>query len=311
MDRNIAKTVKDIKELKIQGATNISKTAVSALGLWSSKKIWKIKEINVIGEQLAFARPTEPLAQNCISWLLQQARLKEGKSLISDAQKIINELKVSKEKSVDVGIPLIKNGFTLLTHCHSSSVTAIFKGAKVKGLKFKVFLTETRPRYQGHITANELVKAGINTTLITDSEAAYIVSKEDKIEINLIMVGADDINTDGAAINKVGSYGISLSAKKAKIPFYVVATLLKFTPLPIIIEQRSEGEVWEDRPKNLKITNLAFDKIPSENITAFITEAGLIKPKDMEKTVKKIYPWVFAQKQDTRIRRWIKQIPLL
>lgn len=306
---NLSKTIKGIKDLKIQGATSIAKESVKTLGLWSNQRKWTIKQLTRVAEKLAFARPTEPLAQNCIYWLLDKAKIKEGKSLYSDVEEIIAELTKTKERSIEVGSRLIKNGATILTHCHSSTVVAIFKNAFKKKLKFKVIMTETRPRYQGHITARELLDLGIDTTMITDSEAAYIISHEDKIEVDLIIVGADAINTDGSALNKIGSYGISLTAHEAKIPLYVAATLLKFTPLPIIIEQRSSQEVWKNHPQKLKILNLAFDKIPKENINTFITEVGLIKPKDIKETVKKIYPWIFNKEQHSRIKKWLKQIP--
>lgn len=295
MNRSVNQTATDIKDLKIQGATSIAKAAVLALGTWTSHKSWKYKELARVAKKLAFARPTEPLAQNCIYYLLEKAKTKEGQSLFSDAEVIISLLKQTKIKTIETGLTLIKNGMTILTHCHSSSVISILTKAKKKGLNFKVFLTETRPKYQGHITAKELIQAGINATMIADSEAAFLVSKEDNIEIDLIVVGADAINTDGSAINKVGSYGISLSAKKAKIPFYVIASLLKFTPFSMIIEERSPDEIWKDHPKRLKILNLAFDKIPQKNITGFITEKGIIEPKDIKDQVKKTYPWIFSR----------------
>ncbi|MCL5970559.1 MAG: translation initiation factor eIF-2B [Patescibacteria group bacterium] len=308
MDKLINKTIKDIKELKIQGATNIAKTAILVLRLWSCKKEWKYEELVTVAEKLAFARDTEPLAQNCIYYLLEKAKTKEGQSLFTETEEIISLLKKTKIKAIETGLTLIKNGMTILTHCHSSSVTAILTKAKKEGLNFKVYLTETRPKYQGYLTAKELVKAGINATLITDSAATFLVSKEDKIEVDLIMVGADAINTDGSAINKIGSYGISLSAKRAKLPFYVVASLLKFTPFPLNLEERSPDEIWKDHPKRLKILNLAFDKIPKENITGFITEEGVIKPDKIKDQVKKTYPWIFSKKQKGRIQKWLTRI---
>ncbi|MCL5069393.1 MAG: hypothetical protein M1308_00610, partial [Actinobacteria bacterium] len=110
----------------------------------------------------------------------------------------------------------------------------------------------------------------------------------------LVILGADAINANGDAVNKVGSFGASLSAKANNIPLYVVSSLLKFT-LGLHIEKRSEDEIWRDKPENLKILNLAFDKIPAEYITYFITEKGLLKPSEISEAVRKYYPWIINE----------------
>lgn len=290
----IDKIIKDIQELKIQGATNVAKESIKTLGLYTSASSWSFRELQDVSLKFANARPTEPLTRNCIKWFLSIAKTKVGENLTKDSEGIINSLKESKEKIVKTGVDLIKNDMTILTHCHSSTVTGILRDAHKIGKKFKVYLTETRPRYQGHITAEELIKSGINATMITDSQAAFVISNEDQIKINCVIVGADSIDKDGSALNKVGSYGLSLSAKQARVPFYVTATILKFSPEKIPIEVRSENEVWNAKPKKLKIINLAFDKIPFTNITNFITEFGLVKPGSIRDTVKKYYPWIFS-----------------
>ena len=129
-------------------------------------------------------------------------------------------------------------------------------------------------------------------TMITDSEAPFIISREDQTAIDLVIVGSDALDADGSAVNKVGSYGISLSAHQARIPFYVTTTLLKFSSEPILIELRSPSEIWKDKPTKLKILNPAFDKIPAAHITYFITEVGLVKPSEIASTVKKNFPWI-------------------
>lgn len=294
---SIDKTINDIKSLRIQGATNVAKESVRALGQWTKENKWDLDELKKIAVKLAEARPTEPLTQNTISEFLQEVRHREGDSLTFVSEKIIASLNSSKERIIENGTSLIKKNITVLTHCHSSTVTGILKSAKRKGTTFKVYLTETRPLQQGHITAEELVDGGINATMITDSEASYLISREDSVDVDMVLLGADAIEEDGSAINKVGSYGISLSAKHAHIPLYITATLLKYSPVPIIIEERSGEEIWATPPAGLKISNPAFDKIPSKHIHSFITEYGLIKPVDIKNTVKKHYPWIFINRR--------------
>ncbi len=292
MDKNLAFVIKQIKDLKIQGATNIAYASLLALGEWTTKTNWHFAQLKFYADKLAFARPTEPLTQNCLKWFLAQAKNKEGQALLNDANEIILALKNSFQKTIDVGSQLIKDGLTIMTHCHSSSVVAMLVKAKKQGKKFKVFLTETRPRYQGRITATELVKANIETTMVVDSQAPFLISCQSLVKIDLVLIGADAINADGSAINKVGSYSLSLSAAFAKIPFYVTAVLLKFTPLSLPIEERNSDEIWSKPPHNLRISNPAFDKVPASFITAFITEVGLVKPTEIKKTIALHYPWL-------------------
>ncbi len=275
---NLAQTVADIRSLKIQGATNITKVSLNLLLNLPET------EIPEAIDQLLAARPTEPLLQNCLGLV----KIK-GKPVIKP---LLTRLEDIKEEVIKTGLHLIKNNQTILTHCHSSTVVAILRRAKEKGWDFKVYLTETRPVFQGRITAKELVDAGISATMITDSEAAFLVSRQDKRDIDLVILGADAITPDGGAFNKVGSYGIALSAHEAKIPVYVAAKLLKFSSRQVVIEERESGEVWRGKPKNLKIFNPAFDFVPPKLITGWVTEFGLVKPDKVRNWVKKNYPWI-------------------
>jgi len=275
---NLTQTIEEIKSLKIQGATNVAKAALKALLLVSDK------EIPQAIEQLTSTRVTEPLMQNCLTLV----KLK-GKVVIKPTLARLDDI---KEEIVKNGLALIKEGKTILTHCHSSTVVELLKQAKKKGINFKVYLTETRPAFQGRITAKELIEAGISATMITDSEAAFLVSQEDNRKIDLVLLGADAITPDGGAINKVGSYGIALSASEAKIPLFIATSLLKFSHKPIVIEERPAEEVWKDKPRDLMIFNPSFDLIPPELITSYVTEFGQVKPEEVRAIVKKNYPWI-------------------
>ncbi len=277
---NLAQTIADIKSLKIQGATNIARSALNILSEVPENRMAETIE------ELVFSRPTEPLLQNCLSLVKQK-----GKSVIPI---ILSRLRDVEEQIINNGVPLIKENSTVLTHCHSSSVVNLLKYVKKKGINFKVFLTETRPVFQGRITAKELTRARIPSTMITDSEAAFLISKEDNKDIDIIFLGADAMDNRGSVFNKVGSYAIALSASKARIPIYIVSTLLKFSLKPVVIEERKSKEIWPAKPKALKILNPAFDKIPAELITGIVTEFGIIKPEKIKTIVKKNYPWITA-----------------
>jgi len=186
---------------------------------------------------------------------------------------------------------------SILTHCHSSGVRNILKAANDEEVDFKVFNTETRPVFLGRATAKKMVEENIDVTMIIDSAAPFVVSGKSSAEFktDLVILGSDAITINGAAVNKIGSYGISLSAFYEKIPLYIVTSLLKtkkgvYNIFDIPIEIRSCSEVWEDAPKGLNIVNFAFDIIPSEFITGFITEFGVLKPEEIKDAVAKNYP---------------------
>ena len=112
----------------------------------------------------------------------------------------------------------------------------------------------------------------------------------------VVLLGADEITVYGDAINKVGSYGIALSAYYSGKPVYVVTPLLKLhyqtLVQPPIIEQRDAKEIWKNAPKGLRIINPAFDFIPRTFITGYLTEFGLLKPEELEDKILANYPWV-------------------
>jgi len=291
----IEKTAKDIKDLKIQGATNIALTSLKVLKKdWREKKYQEIKILKGKIEKLKLARSTEPLLFNSLDYLHSQVEELNGLNKLSQIiGNSIRRLEKVQEKIVNNGVKLIKNGMTIFTHCHSSTVTGILQRAKKQGKKFQVFLGETRPLYQGRITAKELVKQGIKVTMVVDSAASYIISKEDEIPINLVFLGCDAISPKEGVFNKIGSYSLALSACEAKIPVFVAGSLLKTFISQVDIEKRKVKEIWERKPWNLKIINVAFDFIPYKFITGIITEFGLVKPKEIVQLVAKNYPFIY------------------
>ena len=313
MEKKLPKTYQDIKALKIQGATAIAKAIISALknyGVNYQPKTIKDWESNI--KKAAFyllsARPTEPLAQNGIKFILLELKKVKPKNTIQAKnclKKTTDEFLHLMENAAKLIIPfgrsIIKNNDNVLTHCHSWLVEQILISTKKSNKKFQVFNTETRPFFQGRITSKQLVKAGVDTTMITDSSAGFLISRHSgkNLMIDKIIIGADAILKNGVAINKIGSFGIAVAAFTEKVPIYVAAPLLKFHPASWIkIEERSPKEIWPQAPKKLKIINFAFDLIPPEYITGFITEFGIIKPKNLRKILKKYYPWILNNKQN-------------
>ncbi len=187
----------DIKNVKIQGASNVAKAGIRAYFMKPTRKN---------KEKLLSLRPTEPALSNALNLA---DKLSEKKILehFEKAQKKINFLvyKLINQKNV------------VNTHCHSTNVVMALIYSKKKGRKFSVVNTETRPLYQGRKTAKELSKAGIKVMTYTDSAMHNALAKSD-----LVLLGADAILKSGA-INKIGSGAISELAYLHKKPLYIVS----------------------------------------------------------------------------------------
>lgn len=192
------------------------------------------------------------------------------------------------------GSHLIADGAGVLTHCNAGGLATAEYGtalsvmftAHEQGRRFRVFADETRPLLQGaRLTAWELVEAGIHTTLICDNMAAQVM-REGKVD--LIIVGADRIASNGDTANKIGTYGVALAAKAHSIPFYVAAPYSTFDMSlacgdEIPIEERSSDEITTSfgrqvAPDGVHVYNPAFDVTPADLIAGFITERGILSP---------------------------------
>ena len=316
MDKELDEIFKDVKSLQLQGATSVAKIVVNALIrdqdkiiAGSSNKDDFILKMKEIAKKLAWAQPTETMAQNILGFILFELQDPEIKSM-EDCRKVlsekINELKIlieeNEKKFTKNGLELMKasikksRSLNVLTHCHSSGVRNVLKAAN-NNIEFKVFNTETRPVFLGRATSKKMVDSGIDVSMIIDSAAPFVISGKSgpKFDIDMVLLGSDAITINGAAVNKIGSYGISLSAFYEKVPLYIVVSLLKtkkgvYDILDIPIEIRFCNEVWTDAPKELDIINFAFDIIPSKFITGFITEFGILKPEEIREVLMKNYP---------------------
>ena len=279
----------DIKQLRIQGATNVAITVLDTLQqtLHNTPNI-SADELHEIGIRLSFARPTEPLAQNAVRYIFKDtniaANIAHYKTCIEDGKKSIPQH----------GESVLKDGGVYLTLCHSSTTVALFANGRKHGAIFSLFVAETRPLYQGRTTAKELLTAGFDdVTMVIDDVAVSIVEGR-KGAVDAIFIGADMLNANGFA-NKIGSLALSMAAEIRSIPVYVVTTLLKFDPRtydPSLIEQRDPSEIWKDAPKGLKFYAPAFDYVPYRPHIHIISEAGITQSNDIRYTATNFYPFL-------------------
>jgi ribose 1,5-bisphosphate isomerase len=304
MTKAVELAAKRIKTLQVQGARNVAITAIKAIEKLTTKSRAKNKtkflnELSKAREILFSSRETEPLMRNAVRQIIHEVEKsketepKELADLVHQvSSKFLQNLETSKERIAEIGSKRIRSSSRILTHCHSSTVTYLLERAKKEGKRFEVICTETRPLFQGRITAQELLDLGIKTTMIVDSAVRFFMNK-----VDLVIVGADAITSEGNVINKIGTSLVALAANEARTPFYVVSELLKFDPSTVYgdyekIEERNPNEIWSDAPLKIEIRNPAFDITRRNFIHGIICEEGIISPHSVLEVVRKKYPWL-------------------
>lgn len=310
--RTVNDVAKAIKTMVIRGAPAIGVAAAMGLALGvrrSSASGTKQLTTEFLKQcdQLAATRPT---AVN-LFWAIERMKRVFGEAtqagasvddlrarLEAEAAAIHDEDVASCKAMGAHGAALVPQTARILTHCNAGALATagygtalgVIRGAVEAGKEIKVYADETRPFLQGaRLTAWELVKDGIDTTVITDNMAGALMRQG---LIDLVVVGADRIAANGDTANKVGTYSVAVLAKEHGLPFYVAAPLSTIdlaTPdgSHIPIEERPFKEVTHVGPSQLtpdgaNIRNPAFDVTPAKYITAIITERGVFRPPFIE-----------------------------
>lgn len=309
----LKKDAEKISSLEIQGATNVALKAIDFLSNYAKRLtdcctaedfLPKLKDAKDV---LFNTRPTEPAMRNGLNYIIN--KLKKSKNDISSQEHILEfidhyknkyarMIENSKRRIAEIGarrIPSLEEGvpdFIVMTHCHSSVVAGILIEAKRQGKKFKVINTETQPRLQGRKTVKKLIKEGIPVTHVVDSAMRWAVNH---FEVDLILIGADSITSEGTILNKIGSRLLALVAHEEHVPFYVATPLLKYNPetsfgMLEVIEMRDIREIWEKPPEGIEILNPAFETVSRRYIDGLITEAGIFASSHVHFQFEKLYP---------------------
>ena len=252
--KRFEKILQDIRDVKIQGATDVAKAGIKAFLISPDKNSAK---------KILAARPTEPLLQNALKFLLKSRNLK------SDSKFFLDYIKKSQKVIAKKGAVKIRQDANIFTHCHSSTVIEILKQAKKFKKKFVVYTTEVEPLLQGRQTAEELAKSGIKVIISPDLAAPQLLKK-----CSILLFGADAFSKKGIA-NKIGTSTLCKLAKQMNIPRYACAISLKFAK-KIKLETRPGKEVWDEKNKNIKVINPAFDFTPKKLLTGVISEFGIL-----------------------------------
>jgi methylthioribose-1-phosphate isomerase len=289
----------------VRGAPAIGVAAAMGIALGAREiKTDNVAEFrNQLGHICRLLGETRPTAVN-LFWAIRrmQKRFEElsGRPLTEIKLLLIKEAISMHAEDIAANEAMGKNGAvlmpdsgTVLTHCNAGALATagygtalgVIRAAIKNGKRLSVFADETRPFLQGsRLTAWELMKDGIPTTLISDNMAGHMMAQG---KIQAVIVGADRIAANGDTANKIGTYSVAILAKEHGIPFYVAApfsTVDLDTPdgSRIPIEERSATEVThiggkQIAPSGVGVRNPAFDVTPAKYIAAIITERGVAR----------------------------------
>lgn len=300
--KKVEELVDAIKKLAIRGAPALEAAGAYGVALACFERDFKNPEemknyIKARAEIIANARPTAVNLAVGVQRVLEKAL--NGRSVeeirkisLEEAEKIASEDIERNRKIGKHGAKLLNDGDSVLTYCNTGRLATvdwgtalgIIRSAIEEGKKIKVFACETRPLNQGsRLTCYELMKDGIEVTLITDSAAGIVMRKG---MVNKVIVGADRIVRDGV-FNKIGTYSVAIIANYHQIPFYVAAPKstfdLKKSSDEVVIEERGREELIYCgnkllAPKDVKVYNPAFDFTPLNLVSAIVTEEGILFP---------------------------------
>jgi methylthioribose-1-phosphate isomerase len=303
--RTAQEVAKAIRTMVIRGAPAIGVAAAMGLALGVRRSTAKgtrqfAVEFQKTCDMMVATRPT---AVN-LFWAIDRMKaafatgVAAGESTDELAARLEREARAIHDEDVancrlmgGIGAAVVPDGARVLTHCNAGalatagygSALGVIRAAVEQGKKVSVFADETRPFMQGaRLTAWELIREGISTTVITESMAGPLMRGG---EIDIIVVGADRIAANGDTANKIGTYTVAVLAREHKVPFYVAAPISTIDLATadgdhIPIEERDQREVTHLGTSRLTpigalIRNPAFDVTPHRYITGIITERGI------------------------------------
>jgi methylthioribose-1-phosphate isomerase len=300
--RSVDEVCEAINTLAVRGAPAIGIVAAMALALSVPAAAGENAAVT-LADADGRLRGTRPTAVNLARALDRMMKVglplrrdvdRMRRTLRDEATRILEEDRAMCRRIGEHGASLIADGARVLTHCNTgalatggigTALAAVYVAVE-SGKRVEVYADETRPLLQGsRLTAWELQRAGIPVTVLADGAAASLLRDGD---VDLCLVGADRIATNGDVANKVGTYPLAIAACRHSVPFYVAAPTSTFDPSTargddILIEQRSPDELRrllgaQTAPANVPVYNPAFDVTPAELISAIVSDRGVHRP---------------------------------
>jgi len=310
VNEDVRATAEDIAEMEIRGAATIARAAADALESQARASDADDPaafraEMREAARHLRDTRPTAVSLPNSLRYVLRNL---EGEtvaalraSAVDATEEFRDQLDRAQDDLGDIGANRLQDGDVVMTHCHSTDALACVKAAVDDGKHIEAVVKETRPRKQGHITAEQLREWDVPVTVIVDNAGRRYLD-----EVDHVLVGADSIAADGSVVNKVGTSMLAVSARERGVPVMVAAQTLKLHPDTLTghtveIEMRDETEVLSDddreRLGNPEVENPAFDVTPPRYVDAIVTERGQFPPESIVTLMRELYgdgttePW--------------------
>ncbi len=303
--REYGQVAEAIKDMTVRGAPAIGAAAAFGLALaaFQSRATTREQLLRDLETAANVLRATRPTAVN-LAWaldrVLDHTRALDlpvdglRRAVEAEAQRIADQDVEMNRAIARYGAALIHDGDTVLTHCNAGPLATVDVGTALgvimeahrQGKKIHVLVDETRPRLQGaHLTAWELMQAGVPMTLIADNAAGHYMRKG---QVQCVVVGADRVTANGDVANKIGTYKVAVVAHENGIPFYsaMPASTIDLS-LPdgdaIPIEERDAREVTHIgdeaiAPEGVHVGNPAFDVTPNRYVAGLITDRGVVYP---------------------------------
>ena len=276
-----------IRDMSIRGAAEIGRKASLAVRLFAEREIGTdagsyISKLQQFAKEAQSTRPTAVTLWSGVSMTLRGVEKAGGpKEILALIQKNSERFIDASHRAViaiaEIGSRRVPQDAVILTHCNSTAAIATIIKAHELGKVKMVYATESRPKLQGQITVRQLAEKNVPVTMIVDSAVRYHMKS-----INLVIVGADTVASNGAVINKIGTSQIALAAHERRVPFMVCAETIKFSPQTfmgelVTIEERDTGEVIDLKKfPGVGVSNPVFDATPADYIDAIVTEVGVI-----------------------------------
>jgi translation initiation factor 2B subunit (eIF-2B alpha/beta/delta family) len=209
-------------------------------------------------------------------------------------ERVSRHISLAPKRIADHLSRAMPSGGRILTLSYSSTVMGVLKELKRRGKRLEVVVMESRPMLEGRLTAHQLARAKILTTLIADAALGEYARK-----VDMAVVGADTVYSDGSTVNKVGTFPVAVCCRELKKPLFVLADSSKITTEhtgSFTIEEKTPGELLRDRCPGLTVKNFYFELTPAKYITAIVSEKGVFSPHAMRKKSAILGPPHHAQK---------------
>ncbi len=299
-----SQVAKAIKDMAIRGAPAIGVAAAFGIALAARRSEAEGEALRpAVEAACSELRTTRPTAVN-LFWAIDRMRRRLGEllpegaaavreGLLAEALAIDAEDVAACRRMGDLGAALLPSGARVLTHCNAGALATagygtalgVIRSAARDGKIREVLADETRPYLQGaRLTAWELLREGIPTTVIADSMAGHLMAQG---RVDAVIVGADRIAANGDVANKIGTYPLAVLAREHGLPFYVAAPVSTFDLQTrsgdlIPIEERAPEEVTHHGgrrlvPEGAGVRNPAFDVTPQRLVSAIVCERGVAR----------------------------------